>query len=183
MAQKFNENRKRAFLEDFKKNAAGEYVYTGNIYRFSGSEKERRTLLFRLCSGAAVMVVLWIVGGCIPVAGLVDCFYTVIPYFVGVLVGVVTVAWGVVRLLCAGKNVREYVYNATVKKLSGRLLGTSILSAVSFVCEGIYLVINGFGDLVATTVVYLCLLAVIACISAVLRHCFRRVNWQDVKNQ
>ena len=113
---------RRAHLNDFYRDVAGNYVYTGTCYVCRAADGERAALLRRLWLLTAVMAAAVVAGGCISAPGMSRCFYVLLPYAAEVgLTG--SVVWAMTRWQAREYPMREYVYKATVRALPGRCLG------------------------------------------------------------
>ena len=132
--------RRRAYLEYFHKNAAGEYVYSGAVYTYDGENRKRALTGLWACLGVAAA--LTILGGCVPVPGLTHVWYILIPYVLSVI-AVFMALWSLGEIAAGGDPLREYVYEKSVKRLKRRTVETSICSALAFVGELVYCVQTG----------------------------------------
>jgi hypothetical protein len=74
---------RRAYLEDFRRSASGEYIYQGAHYSRSGGYS-RSEHLARLWPAGAVLSLCAAARGCIPAAGMAGgtlaSFYVIIPF-------------------------------------------------------------------------------------------------------
>ena len=68
---------RRAQLERIRRNEAGEYAYTGPLYRYAGPRGRFLAVLWGLCGAAAVCLVI---GGVLPIPGAMDVFWILLPY-------------------------------------------------------------------------------------------------------
>ena len=154
-------NRRRAYLEDFQLNVAGEYVYTGKIHHFCAEDgltrKRAMTVLWAL---ALLMAALTVGSGCLPAAGMQNTFYVLIPY-AGGLLSVVSVIWALARLSAEGEPVRDFIYKATIAQFRVRSTLAAAFTAATLVTEIIHLIIiRGAGVNWAGTIAFLVLQAV-----------------------
>ncbi|MGM9521395.1 MAG: hypothetical protein ACI3VB_02835 [Oscillospiraceae bacterium] len=145
---------RRAYLDDFVKNAAGEYVYTGAHYSLSGGKAAFKKAAALICAASAVIAGLIIACGCIPAAGMDNCFYVIIPYAAG-LISAGSVVWAACRLASGGNPMREYVYEATVLKLPLRCTVIFAFSILTFLCDVLFLILNGFDGKMTATIIFL----------------------------
>lgn len=131
----------RAYLNDFQKNIAGEYIYTGAHYAFEGEKRDWKKKLLRLWLYTVVMSVAVLAVGCIPVAGMMNTFYVILP-FAATLASVFSVVWAMCRLSAGGAVLREYVYKATVLQVKPRGWLTVIFSGCAFVGECVFILLH-----------------------------------------
>lgn len=170
---------RRAHLNDFYRDVAGNYVYTGTCYVCRAAEQERTALLRRLWLLTAVLAAAVLAGGCISAPGMDRCFYVLLPYAAEVgLIG--SVVWAMTRWQAREYPMREYVYKATVQALPGRCLAEAVLAGAGIIAEGVYLLLSGSGGRGAMAAVYLLLKAVSLAAALFARHIVRRSVWEPV---
>ena len=129
---------RRAHLNDFHVNLAGDYVYTGAHYTYVDQG-----------------------GGCSDAPAMLNCWYVILPYICEAAAAV-SVIWAVARLRKAEDPIREYVYKKSVQPLPHRAMLCMIFAGLGFVTMVLYLVMNGSGGRVASVIVYLALKALVA---------------------
>ena len=135
---------RRAHLNDFYRDVAGNYVYTGTCYVCRAADGERAALLRRLWLLTAVMAAAVVAGGCISAPGMSRCFYVLLPYAAEMgLTG--SVVWAMTRWQAREYPMREYVYKATVRALPGRCLAEAVLAGAGIIAETVYLILSGSG--------------------------------------
>ena len=174
--------KRRSYLDHFHKNAAGEYIYSGEHYAYTTEKKPRRRALGELWVLCALAVATTLVGGCIPVPGLSGCAYVLIPYVVGVIASC-SLIWTMGQLSAGGDPLREYVYLTTVKKLPHRTLITAAASCLAVLGEAVYLLRIGGGEKTGLAVLFL-VLEVVAAVSAALAWgCCKGLSWDKTKKR
>lgn len=139
MAEK--RRRTKAYLDDFKKTASGEYSYEGAVYHMA--EEERKKMLLRLWALLGGIGVLLLACGCVPAAGMDHSVWALLPYAAD-WAAFAFVCGGMYRMTAGGNPLREYVYEASVKKLPARLKAVEICTALTLAGDAVYLVRNGF---------------------------------------
>lgn len=183
---------RKAYLEDFHRNARGDFEYHGAYYRYlpqttsKVSRQAAHPLLRMTRSYAGALALLWSLGGlellaavavgCIPAAGMGNAFYVILPY-AGLFAASVSLIWLLGRLSAGGNPLREYVYLATVKKLPGRCLLTAGLAGATLILEAIHVICCGFEGHVAGTI--MCFFFIFLCFaSSILLRCIvSRLQW------
>lgn len=139
---------RRAYLNDFRVGADGEYSYRGKVRVYSGQLPYKQVKL-RVGAAAGVMAAATIAAGVIPASAMLGFGnWYVIPFFIISLIAVFLTVWCVVRLVSNGQSLREYIHKAAVKPLPGRSAFAAIASLCSFAANVVYLCINGFGKAV-----------------------------------
>lgn len=168
---------RRAFLADFRAGDDGQYSYMGNVRRYEGSvpynaERLRLIVLTVLMAASAVAI------GCISAPSMLgyNNFY-VVPFFIIELIAVFITAWAAVRLIWAGSELREYVYDKTVKSIPNRA-PIAFWSALACVASNVvYLCLNGLREKPAASAAALVLHVVIAVCAFLLRRSVAREVW------
>lgn len=140
--QKPKKKNRRAYLNDFKKNSAGNYEYQGALYEWEGETAEytRQLRLLGVLGLAASLSLIF--AGCLSAPGMLNCVYVILPYTVSFVCGCSTM-WALVRFLFGGKQLRGYIYEATVLQIPNRAAGTILAAVVTALNECIYLFLHG----------------------------------------
>lgn len=183
MAEKKRRSR-RDYLNDFRPNVAGEYIYTGTLYTLLGSAEEKTALRRRLAAQAAGIVLAVVLAGSVNSAGMTNCAYVLLPYAGEAIAAFVTV-WSLVRLLGGGDPLRAYIYEGAVKKLPDRAMILAVLTGVGACCLLLYLVLNGFGGRAAGTLANLGAKAAQLLLALDVRRTLSKAAWvpQDKKTE
>lgn len=166
--------KRRAYLEYFHKNAAGEYVYSGGHYTFDGDDKQRKRAITVQWALLGIAAALTILGSFLPVPGLTNAWYVLIPYVLSVIL-VFMAMWSLGEITAGGEPLREYVYEKSVRCLKRRLLIVSVCAGLSFLGECVY-VLQG-GVFTAAAGVFLGWEMVAAAAAAVSFVLFSRLRW------
>ncbi len=124
---------RRAYLNDFKPNVAGEFIYTGKKI---GWKAPRRETLVKLWILSAAGVIAGVIAGCTPQTGMEGTVWAVLPYVLA-LVAAVSEMWAIGRLSAAGEQIREYVFQATAKQLPARSFLTALFAGVAILGEAV----------------------------------------------
>lgn len=166
---------RRAYLNDFKPNVAGEYIYTGKKV---GWNVPRKQTLVKMWILGGLGVLGSVISGCIPDTGMEGAVWTVLPYVFG-LVAAVSEIWAICRLSAAGEQIREYVFQATAKQLPARSFLTALFSGVAILGEAVNLFVLPFdGKLWAGFL--LMFLETVVFVSAILLHrLVMRLEWAE----
>lgn len=180
MAKEHKRRGRRGYLEDFQRAASGEYIYKGVCHAYQEEGVSLRKALAGLWILTLGMAVSVIAGGCMPAAGLMDCWYVILPWGI-CLVAVVSLVWLMGRLTAGGDPLRDYVYRATV--LQSRFRGNlvMILAAATIVGETVYLFGNGAGGRVRETVVFFLSMVIVLVCVMLWRVIFSRLHWSSGK--
>ena len=142
--QKKKRSGRKAYLNDFQPNLAGEYTYTGLHYRYAGEAmtypKARAYTIF----SALVMILGLLAPGFVSAGGMGNCFYVLIPYMAEAISVFVTM-FAVYKMLSGGEKLREYIYEKSIPRIPRGCVCCSAFAAIGFVCSMIYSAINGIG--------------------------------------
>lgn len=153
MAEKKYKGRK-AYLNDFKKNAQGEYEYQGNLYQWKVSKEERikeQVILWIFCAGMLSALMMSV---CLDAPGTLNCIYVLLPAAVSFVFGI-SVVWGMWKLTIAGTPMREYVYKATIEAMSLRCIYVMAGTGTALLGEVIYLLFHGAGEKISGALIFL----------------------------
>ena len=153
MAEKKYKGRK-AYLNDFQKNAKGEYEYQGNLYEWQGEKKEYLKYIGILLLCCVIMLTMLVLGTCLDAPGALNCIYVMFPTAIGLVFGI-SAAWGIGRLCFAEYPMRAYIYEATFHAIPFRSMGTMISIGITIVGEVVYLLFHGAENLLTGAVILL----------------------------
>lgn len=134
--------KKKSALEQYQKNAAGEYIYTGKTLSYVDTGKSRKRAMIELGCLTGGMTLCSIGVGLFPAPGTVNTFYVLIPMILEIILSFACL-WAVGQMVTGGDPMKEYVYDASVKPLPGRLMAVTLFSGLTVVCELLYLILNG----------------------------------------
>lgn len=122
---------RRAYLEDFHQNVAGEYIYTGQTHAWKAPRGKTLWKLW-LCAIAAIGAA--VAAGCVPNTGMERRVWALIPYVL-MLISSGVQGWLLYKLTDGGDPVRDYVWKASVPRLPAAGIVTGILALASIVTE------------------------------------------------
>ena len=173
MAEKKKKRANRSsYLNDFKPNVAGEYIYTGKHYRWGSDRKGALTRLW-LLGGFSLAATL--ANGCIS-SDMDNYFWSLLPWLVS-FVAAISVVWALVRLTLGGEKVREYVWKAAAEQLPMRSMICAVAAGVSVLGGIINLIFAGFASNLAGNVVFVVLQAGTMAVSVLLKRTVVRLEW------
>ncbi len=168
---------RRAYLDAFKKNGEGSYVYTGELYHFQGKEgelKRKLRILWALCIGMLGVSA----GACsVEAPGTVNCAYVLLPC-VAVFLGSIGVCWGICRLSMGGDPLRAYIYKASVCKIPGRIAFVGVSAGASALGEVIYSLKNGLEGKAAGFFLFLILQGAALAAAVFMGCCMKKMHWE-----
>lgn len=169
-------NNRRAYLNDFKKDETGAYIYCGAVYDYEGSEKSLRSLKVRLStlSALALAALLW--AGLIRVPGMDHSIYILLPYAAS-LCGIISVCWALGQLCIGGISLRAYLYLESIEKLPVRCVFTACCSMASLISELVYILINGIGIKDIGCILFLIQQIVVIASVLRIRSCVMHATW------
>ena len=168
---------RRSYYDDYKKTASGEYIYAGPEYEFessNGKSRKRWMLEMILLNVAALACVL--VPGFMFVPGLSYCAYVVLPYAASVLLFGYMLLISM-RLAAAKDSVKAWEYDKSAKVLPVATVAAVVIAAANFVCEIVFLAINGSSGQVTGAVVYMVCQAAAGAISFFAVKLARSAKW------
>ena len=168
--------RRKSELEYYQPNAAGEYMYTGELYAYAGEIPRKRLLaeLFTLCGGAAAAV---LGAGFLPTQGMTGRWYVPIPYALS-LVMIAASIWSLMRLLLAGDPIRQFVYESAARNLPVRTSVAAVLCGLTAAGEGVFLLLHPGQDALSAALGFLGLMALSCGLCALGRCRMRCFKWE-----
>lgn len=164
---------RKAYLDDFHRNVAGEYIYTGPT-RAWGSPRGRT--LRRLWPLALLALAAAVAGGCIPGCGMEQYPWSLVPYTVTLVLSFVQ-AWKLYKLTEGGDPVREYVWKSSAGWLPPLGLLTAASALVTAAAELVNLFLPGFSGNISMVIVFLLLKLTVAAASLLMRRTVLRLEW------
>jgi len=169
----------RSYLNDFQRNAAGEYIYTGNMYSCRVSREEIKQQKLYLGILTFLLAAAVIAGGCINSPGLYNIFYLIIPLIceIGATGSIVA---AVLKYLSCKPPLREYIYRRSVEALPRRALFESVFAGIGLLSEIIFCIINKKYVLLAA--VYLIIKSVSIVLSLLIRKNAVKYPWTEAAN-
>ena len=179
MNEPHKKHNRRAHLNDFHLNVAGEYVYDGALYACQSSDAESRRIRRAVWAAAALLVLAIVAGGCIPAPGMQNCFYVLLPYL-GEVLSAASVVWALVKLGTDWSTVRAYNYERSVAVLPVRTVVTAVFSALGIVCEGIFFFANDRAGQTIFALLYVLLKLTALSGALVLRAKIMRLEWDKL---
>jgi hypothetical protein len=170
-------NSRRAYLDEFQKTAAGEYVYTGAVHSYVNQGVSRGKALAALWALTAFLAAGALVAGCVPAAGM-NTFYVLLPY-VASLISAASVVWLMCRLTAGGDPLRDYVYRATVPKAALRANLTMVCAGGTLLGGAVHWARNGAEDKVLGTAAFLACEGVVFLSVFLWKLGFQRLKWKE----
>ncbi len=166
---------RRSYLNDFKPNVAGEYIYTGKKIGWSAPRKPTLVKLWILSGAGALAGVL---AGCVPQTGMEGTVWAVLPYVLA-LVACASEIWAICRLSMAGEQIREYVFQATAKQLPGRSFLTALCSGVAILGEIVNVFVLPFDGKMAAALLLIFLEIIMFATAIGIHRTILRLEWQE----
>ena len=122
---------------------SGKYVYSGPLYSPDESSITAKKANVRRMLFSIGITALSAICGFLPVPGLGNTFYVLVPYALTLIFAAVSL-WKAGRIAhWGGENLREYVYNTTVVRLPWLLVLCVLFAVLSVIGEALYLILNG----------------------------------------
>ena len=141
--------RGREYLNDFRRDVNGSYLYQGSYRRYTGSMPY-----------AKLRGLLWV------------------PY-AGALVAGISAVWALARMSRGGARLRSYVYEETVAKLPLRCLLTGVFAALAAVGECMDVFLNGGQGAIWYAVLFAALAAAAAAAAFAAGHTIRAAVYTE----
>jgi len=143
---------RKAYLNDFVPNLAGEYTYNGSHYRYTGPIMPYSRMRSQLVVGFVGVLAGLLLPGFVSVGGMGNCFYVLIPYMAEAISVFVTL-YALFGMITGGEKIREYIFEKSVKRVPGGCVCCAAFAAIGFVCSMIFSALNGVGGSTAEAAV------------------------------
>lgn len=143
----------------------GNYTYIGPLYSISpeanatAKKAGARRIIICIC-----VTVLSLVCGLLPVPGMSNTFYVIIPYAVTLIFAAVMLYKSLRIAYWGNDKLREYVYHSTVKQLPILSVFCAVFACVAIAGEGLCLILQAFvsADLPYAMIFFLSHIAIFA---------------------
>lgn len=165
---------RKSYLNDFKMNAEGKYIYTGAVYTLQNHKQAG--LKLGLMTVAAFLSVTG--SGFINAAGLNNTFYVIIPYILEI-VCLFALCWNTVRLLWARGEFREYVFSPVKNRIPSSALTLAVFAGLGFICSVLFMIFHGFEAKPVQCVIYLILKAADLTLAILIYKYFPTLVWEQ----
>lgn len=168
---------KRRHLENIYKNEKGEYEYKGPEFRFCGDSSAYKKYVASLWLFSLGCFVLQIVCGCIPVKSMMNTFYVIVPYVVGIVFTVICI-YHIPSVTVKDGRIREYIYKKNTNIITVSSLSCAAFCFLTAVGETVFVFINGLysGGIYDVLSVVICSAAAILAISV--RNIMKSSKWE-----
>ncbi len=177
MPLKKKKQKKRAYLDDYKRNCDGTFSYTGSFMICAGDEKEYKKIKTSLLCISAFILALQILCGIIPAEGMLGCPYVILPYAFSFIV-LVRILWAAGKLYMSEYPVKEYVFSATVVKVQNYSLVLTAFVATATAGNMVFTAINGWGRSISASICFIVLEFISMTCAVVLRRISTSVKWE-----
>lgn len=168
--------RKYKFLDNFKLGADGKYIYTGDVYTLKGDYKKIYLIMSALC----VLLALCVIGsGFVNAAGMNNSFYVIIPFVLEVIC-LFAILWSSVRIIYAGQNVRAYVYEPGISRISSGALALSVFAFIALVGSAVFTVLHGFEEKMLQCIIYWVLELITVPLGIVFNRFVKKMEWEKL---
>ncbi|MCH5191543.1 MAG: hypothetical protein J1F23_05195 [Oscillospiraceae bacterium] len=162
----------------FVPSASGKYVYNGPLY--SPDEQDitaKQANVRRMVFGIGTTF-LSAVCGFLPVPGMSNTFYVIIPYALALIFAAVSLYKAGRIAYWGGESLREYVYNTTVVRLPWLLPLCSLFAVLSAAGEALYLILNGINKAeLPFAVIFLFISVAVLALSLIWRRFETALKW------
>ena len=166
---------RKSALEHYRRNAGGEYVYTGGYMVYEDRGKSRKRALGELWCITALGAAGNIGCGFISAPGTQNTAYVLLPLMCTVITAVACL-WTLGQITSEGDPMKEYVYQDSVLKLPRRLIAGAVFSGLTAAGELLHLILSGLWGLPGLAVVALDVAALVLYFFGKSR--FSALKWQ-----
>lgn len=158
----------RAYLNDFKLNEHGKYIYSGALYGYRG-EKPLKKLKAEMLALSFLPAACAVLSGCIPAPGMTNCFYVIIPWVLEIA-ATFSLIWAAVKFMLAKLPLRGYIYESTLAAFKPRCIFNCASCILELIAFCVFVILNGTGGKTAVSLGFLLLKAISAAGGVFLAH-------------
>lgn len=115
MAEDRKKNKRRAYLNDFRRDESGKYAYEGAYIKWYDEKRDNSKTLAILWLCAGLSAAASIAAGCLP-NPWTNIAYALLPYIAALILNVALI-WLMFRFSMAGDTLRAYFYEKNVSRL------------------------------------------------------------------
>lgn len=157
---------------------SGKYVYSGLLYSPDKSNITAKKANIRRMLFSIGITALSAICGFLPVPGLGNTFYVLVPYAMMLIFAAVSL-WKAGRIAhWGGENLREYVYNTTVVRLPLYLLLCVLFAVLSVIGEAVHLILNGINKAeLPFVIIFFCISAAVSVLTLIWRKAETAIQW------
>ena len=175
--------KRRAYLQDFEKNAAGRYEYIGAAYAYAdGDRLPRKLFLLRLIVCSALAAASVALMGTIRAPGMDNSPFVLLPYAVCVI-AMLVLLWATVGICFAGDPIREYKHERCVLHIMRRAVVFAVAEALCAIGEIVCIAVNGVGDHLFGAIAFFVLCAVGAVSSLFAGKTIASAKWTKINKK
>ena len=161
-------------LNDFKRTADGQYIYSGKSYTADGFSRFKKKYIPLLLSA----VLSTSASGFINAAGMNNSFYVILP-FIAEVICLFVLTWNSVRLLWAKGVLREYIYSPVKNNVPASSFFVTVFAAIGLIGSLIFMLLHGFEGKPVQCVMYILLKIVSGVCSLLLYKVFKKTEWKE----
>lgn len=178
---KISERKKRrAYLQDFEKDADGKYQYVGTLYSYSDDNAvSYKAFVARSALCAAAVACGVALEGTVRAPGTDNSPIVLLPYAVS-LIAMLVFLWAAIGLLFAGRRVREYRYERYAEPLWRRAVILAVGEGIAAAGEIVFIALNGVGERLFAAIAYLALCALCAAAALYSGRSAGAVKWKRI---
>ena len=181
MSYKDRKEKREARLREITQDAAGNVIYTGDLWRIAGSEEagsgQRQRII--LIAGLAVIALAVIGSGCIDSKNAMGSFYVVLPY-IGEVSALFALLWNAAKVLIPSEGVRTFTLQYVRPRVPGACRVLTVFALAGLLFSGIYMIRHGAGDKTADGIAYLMLKLSAAVLAEWYGRRFASTKWETV---
>lgn len=168
---------KRRQLENIRKNEKGEYEYKGPEYCFCGDSLAYKKYTVSLWLLSVGCFALQIACGCIPVKSMMNTFYVIVPYVLGIVFTVICL-YRIPAMTVKSSRIREYIYKKNKKTIIVSSLSCAVFCFSTAVGEMVFVFINGFYSIEIYDVLSVVMCSAAAMLAISVRNVMLSSKWE-----
>ena len=175
--------KRRAYLQDFVRNADGTYEYVGTAYAYSAENgTPRKAFLARVAVCSAVCAASVALKGTVPSPGTDNSPFVLLPY-AACAIAMLIFLWATAGILFSGDPIREYKLERAVRPIMRRAAAFAIAEGLCAVGETVFIIMNGVGDKLIGAIAFYALCALGAASAMYVGRTVSSAKWTKIERK
>lgn len=173
---------KKGHLNEFVLGEDGKYKYSGAVVEIGSDKRPFKKFARLLWAWVLICAALQIMCGCIPVDGMNNTFYVILPYGAGVISTGVLLYY-IPGLTSKDGKIREYIYEKNRKIINVCSLCDAAFCTVTLIGEIVFVITNGFSEGALLSVVFMASHVIAAASALIARKTVAEIDVKKVKGE
>lgn len=182
MAEKNKLFSKHDYLNDFKMNEKGEYVYTGSLHSLDESKVNLSDTKKVIGVYSSIIFIMFLLSGLIKADGLINTTYVTLPYVFGFIFACILLYKSLSYSFSKRYPIRDYDFKSTIEKLPIYIMIVLISSIATLIGELVFIIVNGLNNYIVGTIIFILCMGIVIFISTTFKRYNDTLIWKESKS-